>query len=245
MFLKSIIKNAIKKVTEVQVIPSIDLPVVEFGRGGKDNCKIYTGLFKSGNSEPYIIYSAGIGDLINFEMELLEFFQREGIKAELFAIDPTPASLDFLARQDLPGNFHVVPYALSDRDGDVFFALPQAEGWVSGASVDVKNDSRNLDFNNRIKVQGKTIKSIMEKFGHNKIDLLKMDIEGAEFDVLENAIKNAVQIKEICLDHHEHMLKNGRKRIKGLLSMLQEYYNIFYVEKDNKHVAYFGCIQKR
>jgi len=215
------------------------------GGVGQDSCKIYADIFKSGNSEPYIIYSAGIGDQINFEKELLEFFQQKNIKAELFAIDPTPASLEYLAKQELPDNFHIVPYALSDKDGDIFFALPQAEGWVSGASVNVKNDSRNLDFNNRIKVQGKTIMSIMKEFGHEKIDLLKMDIEGAEFDVLEVTLRNSVQIREICLDHHEYMLKNGRKRIKKLLSIVKEDYDIFYVENDNKAAAYFGCIYKR
>ena len=35
-------------------------------------------------------------------------------------------------------------------------------------------------------IKAKTIRTIMEEHNHNHIDLLKLDIEGAEIEVLEN-----------------------------------------------------------
>ena len=37
----------------------------------------------------------------------------------------------------------------------------------------------------------------MNEYGHNKIDLLKMDIEGSECDVIEDMLNNKIYPKEI------------------------------------------------
>lgn len=232
----------IKRMAEVSIVPTINLPTVKLGKDGDVN-KVYMGIFKSGRGKkPYIVYSAGIGDCINFELDLLNMLKQNNIEVELFAIDPTPKALEFLSQQDLPDNFHVLPYALSDRDSKLDFALPQSDGWISGSAADVKQDSRNFDFNRKIQVEGRTIESIMKELGHNGIDLLKMDIEGSEFDVLEEALNKKLNIIEMCVDHHEYMLKHGRRRMIKLLSLLKGNYDIICTEDSgNKN---FCCILK-
>ncbi len=94
--------------------------------GVEDANKVYVEMFKnkSNNGKPYIVYSAGIGTCIDFELELLNKFKDWGINVELFAIDPTPKSLDFLFKQELLENFYVLPYALSNKDEKFFcFAI--------------------------------------------------------------------------------------------------------------------------
>lgn len=239
-----IIKSSIrKKFNKVKVPTTIDLPIVKVGGNSMDSTYMYD-FFKNNNqnNEPYIIYSAGIADQINFELDLLRLLNDRGIMCELYAIDPTPKALAFLAAYDLPSNFHVLPYALSNKDGELSFALPKAEGWVSGSAVDVKNDERDLDFDNKIRVEGRTISSIMKELNHTKIDLLKMDIEGSEFDVLENVLNKQIVITEMLIDHHEFMLKQGKKRMKNLLKLVNEKYSIFYA--DNFGAYSFGCISK-
>lgn len=235
--------NFRRKISEVKIVPTKNLPIEKWG-GVEDANKVYTEMFKnaSDNGKPYIVYSAGIGTCIDFELDLLNKFKDWGIDVELFAIDPTPKSLDFLSKQELPGNFHVLPYALSNKDEKLFFALPLSEGWVSGSAADVRQDERNFDFHNRIEVQGRTIESIMHECGHSRIDLLKMDIEGSEFDVLEEALCKELNIVQMCVDHHEYMIKNGRKRIIRLLNLINKKYDIFCTEDSgNKN---FSCILK-
>jgi FkbM family methyltransferase len=123
--------------------------------------------------QPVIIVSAGIGDQIDFELELLFRLAALGVQAKLYAIDPTPKALEFLANQELPENFHVIPYALCARDGEISFALPRDPRWVSGSEVELAEDSRDLDHENKIRVKGKTLKSIMAQFNIERVDFLK------------------------------------------------------------------------
>ena len=49
-------------------------------------------------------------------------------------------------------------------------------------------------------IQVDTISSIMKKYNHTKIDLLKLDIEGAEVKVLENMIEQKIFPKYLCIE---------------------------------------------
>lgn len=201
--------------------------------GGFD---VYPEILKEQKS---VVYSFGIGEDLSFSEDILRNFS-----SDIYAFDPTPKAIQYVKRNPIYYNehFHVLPYALSDRDTKLDFALPQSDGWISGSAADVKQDSRNFDFDRKIQVEGRTIESIMKELGHNRIDLLKMDIEGSEFDVLEETLNKKLNIIEMCVDHHGYMLKHGRKRMISLLSHIKENYDIICTEDDgNKN---FCCIRK-
>lgn len=71
----------------IDIPKTIDMPTELIGNAEMDSCLVYMGIFEKGNKEPYIIYSAGIGDQINFELDLLRILKEKGIRAELYAID--------------------------------------------------------------------------------------------------------------------------------------------------------------
>lgn len=176
----------------------------------------------------------------------MDLLQNKEVSCELFAIDPTPKSLEFLNKQDLPQNFHVLPYALAASDCEIKFKLPKRKGWISGTAIDATQDSRRLDMKNSVNVKGRSIKSLMTELRHTHIDLLKMDIEGSEFDVLESVLlDDSIVIRELCFDHHEGMLKgDGFGRMKRLMSLIKEKYRVFYTDNDLKHAKYVACILK-
>lgn len=191
--------------------------------------------------QPVVIISAGIGDQINFELDLLSRLAGLGLRAELYAIDPTPKSLAFLAEQKLPANFHVIPYALTSRDGEISFSLPRDPRWVSGSEVELSDDSRDLDYENRITVSGKTLTSIMAEHNIERVDLLKMDIEGSEFSVLDNILEDRIPIEEMLIDVHHYLMPGGDGLLKGMLSGLKRGgFGIFESEEDKT----FSCISR-
>lgn len=222
----------------------ISLPYDVIAEGYMDSGVVNMDYFYKNSKNRFIIYSAGIGDQINFELDILRKLEARKIPVELYAFDPTPKSLDFLSHQNLPVNFHVFPYAISNKDEMLEFALSQSEGWVSGSAEDVVQDARNYDFNNKIQVEGRSIESIMKELGHTSVDLLKMDIEGSEFTALEAVLGSNLHIAQMCIDHHEHMFKNGNDKLIRLLELLREKeYKIFYTEKNPKENRGFSCIR--
>ena len=62
------------------------------------------------------------------------------------------------------------------------------------------------DTNNIVRAPVKDIDTIASELNHKEVDLLKMDIEGAEYEVIEALPKNRVAINQILIEFH-HMYK--------------------------------------
>jgi hypothetical protein len=58
-----------------------------------------------------------------------------------------------------------------------------------------------------------SIKDIMNKLGHDHIDLLKMDVEGAERDIIPSIFNNGIQPNILCVEIDEEGKQNTIKAI--------------------------------
>lgn len=130
--------------------------------------------------EKAVVYSFGIGEDLSFSESVI------GKGGVVYAFDPTPKAIAYVEHSNLFShpNFHFFPYGLSDQDGKELFYLPIRDDWVS-ASV-ISHECVNAA--NGIEVEMKTLRTIMSELGHEHIDVLKMDIEGSEFKVIENLV---------------------------------------------------------
>ena len=109
----------------------------------------------------------------------------------------------------------------------------------------LKKEKDGLDINKKIEVNCINIKEILEN--HNQIDLIKIDIEGSEYEVMPEIIKNKNKIKMVLCETHGNpdgkkipsvdgsklVVKNKIwiKDYKNLISKLKEmnlYGNWFY-----------------
>ncbi len=64
----------------------------------------------------------------------------------------------------------------------------------------LKKEKDGLDVNKKIEVNCINIKEILEKY--NQIDLIKIDIEGSEYEVMPEIIKNKDKIKMVLCETH-------------------------------------------
>jgi len=142
-----------------------------------------------------VIYSVGVGDDISFDLSLIRSF-RLGV---LFAFDPTPSSIDWLSRQSVPEEFRLLPYAIGDCDGTAKFFPHDNPGFTSHSLI-----ARPQTAAQAVEVQVRTLLSVMRELGHDRIDLLKLDIEGAEYDVIENLIREKVDVRQLLVEFHHH-----------------------------------------
>ena len=143
-----------------------------------------------------VIYSVGVGSNIDFDLELINSFG-----ATVHAFDPTPRSIEWVKGQQLPKQFIFHPFGLSAENGHMDFFPPSKASSTHFSPID-----RYGDTNNVVRAPVKDIDTIASELNHKEIDLLKMDIEGAEYEVIEALPKNRVAINQILIEFH-HMYK--------------------------------------
>lgn len=85
-----------------------------------------------------------------------------------------------------------------------------------------------------IEVSANSLETIMQDHGIQTVDLIKMDIEGAELGILENiSAATAPQIKQITVEFHEFINPADLPRIKNIAKRLREFG--FYQLKASVH----------
>ena len=80
-------------------------------------------------------------------------------------------------------------------------------------------------------VHTKTLEDIMEENHHSHIDLLKLDIEGAEVRVLKNMLDSKIYPKYLCIEF-DLMLK-GIDHGNETVSIIDKLKNCGYIELKN------------
>ncbi|MBW8687344.1 FkbM family methyltransferase [Chitinophaga rhizophila] len=166
-----------------------------------------------------IIYSVGIGNDITFDLSVIDKY---GVKVH--AYDPTPEVRDWLAAQQLPSQFLYNDVALSDNDGHIKFYKPANPDYISHSSVEINNRNAYLE------VPAKRLQTIMKENGHDHIDILKIDIEGAEYPVLKDILESGIKIEQILVEYHHFFDNISVADTEESVALLNKYnYRIFYI----------------
>jgi FkbM family methyltransferase len=155
-----------------------------------------------------IVYSVGVGTDISFDLELIKKFN-----LKIFAFDPTPKSIDWIKGQFLPDNFSFHPFGLAKEGGVIDLFLPENNNHVSGSIISHHSDSS-------IKVEMKSLLQLMNLLGHTKIDVLKMDIEGAEYGVIDHILEKNIEISQLLVEFHHRMPGISKELTKNALQKL-------------------------
>jgi len=166
-----------------------------------------------------VVYAAGVGEDTSFDEALIGRFG-----CTVHAFDPTPRAIDYVARRRAEGGlderFILHEWAISTEDGTATFHLPTNEAHVSASLVDADTYAGEP-----LEVQCRTLETIMRELGHARIDLLKLDIEGSEYEVLDHlaekmAGEGGIQVGQVLFEVHEALFKDGHDRTKRTLDNL-------------------------
>lgn len=172
--------------------------------------------------EDPIVYSFGVGEDASFDIDLIQKYN-----ASVWAFDPTPKSIKWVSKQNLPEAFHFFSFGISDRDETEKFYLPKNEDYVSGSVI--KDDRLK---NEPIEVEMYRLITIMKLLKHDYIDILKMDIEGSEFKVIPDVLNENIRIGQICIEVHGRFFEDGSEKQKRIIQMLNKCgYYIIYVSE--------------
>jgi FkbM family methyltransferase len=160
-----------------------------------------------------IVYSLGIGEDISFDLSLIEQF---GVDVQAF--DPTPKVKKWLAAQSLPRQFHFHELGISGHDGEEPFYLPPREDWVSHSVIRARQYGRDS-----LHFPVTRLSTAMKLQGHCRMDVLKMDIEGAEYAVIEEMVRERIPVKQLLVEFHHRLSSVGTRKTRRALAQLEEY----------------------
>jgi FkbM family methyltransferase len=158
-----------------------------------------------------VVYSLGIGEDISFDLSVI---QRFGAGVEAF--DPTPRVKGWLASRKLPQQFHFHETGIADFDGEAAFYLPPKKDWVSHSMIPAWQYSRPC-----VRFPVMRLTTAMQRLSHREIDVLKMDIEGAEYSVIEDLIREGIPVRQLMVEFHHRFLPGGTGKTKRTLELLE------------------------
>jgi FkbM family methyltransferase len=174
------------------------------------------------------IYSFGAGTDISFDLALISKFN-----INLHVFDPTPKSIQYLKQKQLPKNFIFHEIGLASYDGTANFALPENPDHVS-ASI-IQKPGNNDFFIGEVK----RLQTIMHELKHSQIDLLKMDIEGAEYDVIDDLISSKVKVKQLLIEFHHRFPNVGISKTKDVIKKLRmNGFSVFHVSTSGEEISF-------
>ena len=146
-------------------------------------------------TKPRIIVDAGA----NIGMATL-YFSQTFPEARIISIEPESSNFNMLVKNcgQLP-NVTLVQGALWSEERNLMLKNPQAEKWafsVAEASSSTPSGSHE--------VVALTIPGILKRLGTDHIDILKLDIEGAELDLFRNGAEAWLgSIRQIVIELHD------------------------------------------
>ena len=184
-----------------------------------------------------ICYCAGAGEDISFDCALVERFH-----CQVRVIDPTPRAIQHfhnleqavrsgqrfsvnnspeehyrVTAEDF-GRLRFVPVGLADRDTEMKFYLQKNPAYVSCSTVNLQKTDAYFT------AQCVRVSSLMQQLGDTSIDLLKMDIEGAEYAVIRDLVATKILPRILVVEFdeaHTPMDGEANTRIQHHIEVLE------------------------
>ena len=142
-----------------------------------------------------IICSFGVGNDISFDLEAIEKF---GLTVHGF--DPSPEAVHWVSQQvDLPAGYVFHAYGLGKEDGNVVFSAPDSGGMYSSS------ESHMYAANKKISLPVRTLATVIHSVSTGFIDVLKLDIEGAEYDLIDDIIAHRSSVGQLLIEFHHRI----------------------------------------
>lgn len=169
--------------------------------------------------ENSICYCAGVGLDATFDVALAD-----ELSCCVFSFDPTPFSIAYTATVESP-RISFYPWGVWCRDEKMTFFSPS---WSDRESLSVYD----LHYGQESFIAPCfRISTIMQRLGHDRLDLLKLDIEGAWGDVLDDMLDSGIRPTILCVEFDSPA---PPQRVLRLVQRLKsERYRLVKTERDN------------
>jgi FkbM family methyltransferase len=200
-----------------------------------------------------VVYSVGAGLDIHSDIGMARQYD-----CLVYLFDPTPGAIrhfnvlkekttlgqpfadamgiPYEATADLLNKLVYYPWALWTKDEMVQFFEPEQEHFISHSITDSHATGTSID------VQARALESIMRELQHQQLDYLKLDIEGAEFLVIDAILKSNTRPRVLYLEYHYDQQVSPAQSIKKITDSLSALYTAGYRVYFESEKRYFGLV---
>jgi FkbM family methyltransferase len=159
-----------------------------------------------------VVYSFGVGDNVVWDLAMIRRFN-----VTVHAFDPTPASIAWVKRHKLPPQFVFHQYGISDFDGRLDFYPPRRR-----SNTHYSQERCSGRAATPVRGQVHCLTTIMRRLGHQHLDVLKLDVEGSEFEIIPDLIENRVSVDQLLVEIHYQFPNRSFAAGLDLISQLKK-----------------------
>jgi FkbM family methyltransferase len=155
-----------------------------------------------------VAYCIGAGEDITFDLELL----RRGCTVR--TADPTPRAIAHVASLAIDDpNFSFHPVGIWNERTTLRFHAPRNPNHVSHSVVNLQGTTEYFE------AEVVTLADMMASCGDDRIDLLKLDIEGAEQAVLDWLVASDLRPEILCVEFDQPQpIRRSRATLRRLVA---------------------------
>jgi FkbM family methyltransferase len=157
-----------------------------------------------------IVYSFGIGEDVSFDLSIIRKFG-----CEVFGFDPTARVQTWVDANVTEPRFRFYSIGLASKDGELVMYEPIDPSHISHTSV-------NLGNSKKVVAPCKNLRSCMNLLGHSHIDLVKIDIEGFEYEVVPQFLSDGIFPKQLLVEFHHFFPQFGNRITEDTIRKIEQ-----------------------
>ena len=173
-----------------------------------------------------IVLSFGLGDDISFDEEIIREYE-----ANVYGFDPTTTSINWIAAREKSQSMQVFPIGIAKFDGKQTFSLPASDGRGNFSAKAITGSS--------ITCQVMRYSSILDFLKLQHVDVLKLDVEGSEYDVIPDLVTSSILPVQLLVEFHHrlHGIRVAETR-RAVNTIKQAGFSLFAVSPSGQELSF-------
>jgi FkbM family methyltransferase len=177
------------------------------------------------------ILSFGVGENLSFEYDLNKQYS-----CNIDVFDFTPKSIKWFQESCESPSICLHKYGISNIDGFLEFMPPDNPNHVSHTAV------KGVYKTNPVRYPVFKLSTILDKLGNSSIDILKLDIEGCEYAVIEDLIHSGIHPAQILVEYHHRFPGIPFESTQKSVEQLKHYgYRVFHVTASSQEISFINA----
>ena len=134
---------------------------------------------------------------------------------DIWGFDSTPKSLRYWNEEKKDKTkwrrFHHQAYLIASADGPISLELPKGHGVSYAESA---FNRKGMTPGTKIELEARSLPTIMQSLHHERVDLVKLDVEGSEFAIFDAwpTYRPKPRVCQVLVEWHTRLVQDGEAR---------------------------------